>query len=122
MDYLNQRQRIISQNIANADTPNYRPQDLKEVDFGRVLENVTKSTRNVSLEATDGKHLPTPNEVPDPRAAKQKETYEVAPAGNSVIMEEQLIKAGDTVMNYNLMSNLYQKQMGMLRTAIGGQQ
>ena len=49
----------------------------------------------------------------------QKETYEVAPSGNAVIIEEQLLKAGQNVMDYNLMVNVYQKQVSMLRTALG---
>jgi flagellar basal-body rod protein FlgB len=91
MDYLNMRQRIIAQNISNADTPKYRPQDLMPVNFGKVLQGVTaQGTQSVSLETTKSNHLPPPNEIPDAQERKQKETYEVAPVGNAVIMEEQL--------------------------------
>lgn len=121
MDYLNQRQRVISQNIANTDTPGYRPQDLVDADFSRVLKGVVDSKRsNVQMETTQRLHMPPPNEVQDPRSKKQKETYEVAPAGNSVIMEEQLINAGETVMQFNLMTNLYQKNVGLIRQSLGG--
>lgn len=118
MSYLNQRQRVISQNIANADTTGYRPQDLKEVDFGRVLKKVTDSQK-LQMETTSRLHLPPPNQVEDPREGKQRKVYEVAPDGNSVIMEEQLIKANRTAMDYNLMTNLYQKNIGMIRTSLG---
>ena len=40
MEYLSQRQNIISQNIANADTPGYQPKDLKPVDFGQTVKNI----------------------------------------------------------------------------------
>ncbi|MFK7840432.1 MAG: flagellar basal body rod protein FlgB [Bdellovibrionales bacterium] len=124
MDFLNQRQRVIAQNVSNADTPNYRPQDIQETDFTKVLKHITQSkdgAPSVFLETTNAGHMPTPNDtnVEDPR--KQKETYEVAPVGNSVIMEEQLLKAGRTVMDYNMMTNLLQKQTGMIRTALGRQ-
>ncbi|MDP7142886.1 MAG: flagellar basal body protein, partial [Alphaproteobacteria bacterium] len=49
MRYLNQRQTVISQNIANADTPNYKPQDLKPIDFGAVLESAQGKTKSVRL-------------------------------------------------------------------------
>lgn len=125
MDFLNQRQRVISQNVSNADTPNYRPQDIKETDFNKVLSGITQSkdgVPNVRLGTTNAGHMPTPGDVnvEDPR--KQKETYEVAPVGNAVIMEEQLLMAGRTVMDYNMMTNLLQKQTGMIRTALGRQQ
>lgn len=118
MGYLNQRQRVISQNIANADTVDYRPQDLKDVDFGRVLRKITESN-NIQLDTTNKGHMPPPNEIADPKEAKQRKTYEVAPDGNAVIMEEQMIKAGKTSLDYNLIASLYQKNMGMIRTALG---
>ena len=125
MDFLGQRQRVVSQNVSNADTPGYRPKDINKADFSKVLKNITdtsKAVPNVRMDTTNALHMPTPGDVgvDDPR--KQKETYEVAPVGNAVIMEEQLLKAGRTVMDYNLMTNLYQKNVGMIRTALGRQQ
>jgi flagellar basal-body rod protein FlgB len=120
MDYLNQRQRVLAQNISNADTPNYKPQDLTPVDFGDVLENVTKSSQsNVRLDRANTAHMPPPDHIDNPDERKQKKTYEIAPAGNAVIMEEQLIQSGRTVADYNLMTNIYQKNVGMIRTALG---
>jgi flagellar basal-body rod protein FlgB len=118
MDFLNMRQRLISQNIANSDTPGYKPQDLKPVDFGTVLKDVSES-KNVTLETTSAMHMPNPNAIENTQAKKQKHTYEVAPAGNAVIMEEQLIQGNQVMMDYNLMTNLYQKNIGMIRTALG---
>jgi flagellar basal-body rod protein FlgB len=118
MDYLNQRERIISQNVANADTPDYRPQDLKPVDFGTVLKSITGS-KNVALEATNPMHVGFQGKIAEPKSGKQKMVYEVAPDGNSVIMEEQMINANQIVMDYNLMSTLYQKNVGMIKTALG---
>ena len=123
MQYLNARQSVISQNIANADTPNYKPQDLRKVDFGAVLDNVSKNnagaTTNVRMKATSAGHIGAGGGEERTRSAKQKETYEVAPAGNAVVMEEQLLKAGKNATEYTLMSNLLQKQVGMLKIAIG---
>jgi len=120
MDFLNQRQRVVAQNIANADTPGYKPNDLVDVDFGKIVKDISNSNRmSVGMNTTNGKHLPPPNTVPDPREDEQKETYEVAPAGNAVIMEEQLIHSSQNVMDYTMMSNLYTKNLNMIRTALG---
>ncbi|MEM7650775.1 MAG: flagellar basal body rod protein FlgB [Pseudomonadota bacterium] len=121
MDYLNQRQRVISQNIANTDTPGYRPQDLEDADFSGILKGVTEGRGNVSLETTRGNHMTSGGDVRSPDEDEQKRTYEVAPAGNAVIMEEQLLSSGQTVMDYNLMTNLMQKNMGLIRISIGQQ-
>ncbi len=122
MEFLNQRQKVISGNVSNADTPNYRPQDIQDEDFSAILKDVIKSESPVApvrLDTTRGNHIPANGEVDLGDTRKQKHTYEVAPDGNSVIMEEQLIKAGRTMMDYNLMANLYQKQTGMIKTALG---
>jgi len=120
MDYLNHRQRLISQNIAHADTPNYRPQDLTPVDFGRVLDKaIGEKSKTVRLETTDKNHLPPAGELDPAKSQKQKKTYEVAPAGNAVVMEEQLIKSNQTIVDYNLITSLYQKNMGLIKTALG---
>jgi len=121
MNYLDQRQEVLSHNIANADTPGYRARELSEIDFGRVLDHVNQSNkvRNVRLETTQAGHMPPPNELEDARNQKQRITYEVAPAGNAVIIEEQMVKANQNTIDYNLLTNLMRKNVGMIRTALG---
>lgn len=120
MDYLDKRQGIIADNIANADTPNYQSKDLTKVDFGSVLKNVTDSKR-VRMETTNAGHLPGPNAVKNAKDQKDKVTYEVAPDKNAVILEEQMIKANETQMDYTLITNLMTKQSVMFRIALGRQ-
>jgi flagellar basal-body rod protein FlgB len=118
--YLNQRQSIISQNIANSDTPGYRPKDLVEVDFGQMVKKASEGgVKNVSIARTNEGHMTGGNDPIDPKSRKQRDMYEVAPAGNSVIIEEQLMDAGQNAADYNLMLNIMQKQVGMIRTALG---
>lgn len=118
MDYLDHRQRVVAQNVANADTPGYQARDLTEVDFGRVLAKATGDKR-IRTETTNEMHLPAHNEVEDGKNREQRYSYEVAPAGNGVILEEQMTKAARTTMDYNLMTSLYQKHVAMMRTALG---
>lgn len=123
MGYLNHRQSVISQNIANADTPGYVPNDLTKPDFGAVLERVDTAKRSgmagVSMAATESGHMRPGGERMDLEADEARATYEVAPAGNAVIIEEQLINAQKTMMDYNLMTSLYQKNVGLIKTALG---
>lgn len=119
MDYINQRQTLIAQNVANSDTPGYRPKDLKEYDFSSLVDTHSATGGNVKVATTDDQHMPNAEATFDPKSRKQRDMYEVAPAGNSVIIEEQLIKAGQNTMDYNLMLNVYQKQIGMIKTALG---
>lgn len=120
MGYLNQRQAQLAQNVANADTPGYIPQDLKEVDFSNIMQRALGGgMKKVSQAATHVRHMNNSEDVKDPRAREQREAYEVAPAGNAVVLEEQMIKAGRNAMDYNLMTSLYRKNVNMLRMAIG---
>ena len=118
MNYLSTRQGVIAQNIANADTPDYRPRDLTKVDFGAVLQEVTGS-KKVRMEKTASGHMLPGGDIDDPKNRKSRFMYEVAPDDNGVIIEEQMIKASQTTMDYNLMTNLMRKNVGMIQTALG---
>ena len=121
MQYLDQRQKVISQNIANADTPSYQPKDLTKLDFGTVLDKVSSqsSVPSVHLKATNSGHIDFGTGGKDSKVMKQKISYEVAPDKNGVIMEEQMVKANDVQMNYGLMLNLYKSNMDMMRSSLG---
>lgn len=121
MDYLSLRQSVLSQNIANADTPEYRPRDLTKVDFGAVLQEVTQD-KKIRVNRTNPDHMMPGGNIDDPKNRKSRMTYEVAPGDNAVIIEEQMIKATQTNMDYNLMTNLMRKNIGMIQTALGSGQ
>jgi flagellar basal-body rod protein FlgB len=118
MRYLDTRQQVLAQNIANADTPGYQSKDLTKVDFGAVLKNITK-TNAVRMETTNPMHMPSPNGINRTKEVKDRLTYEVAPDKNGVILEEQMVKAAQVQMDFNLLTNLRSKQSGMFKTALG---
>lgn len=119
MSWLGQRQAVLAQNIANANTPNYRSKELQKLEF----ESEMRTLQPVRMEATSGRHLNGTVTPPEYRVNKErlKDVYEVNPDGNSVVMEEQLMKVSETQMQYQLATNLYQKHMKMFRMALGGQ-
>ncbi|MDB5490847.1 MAG: Flagellar basal-body rod protein FlgB [Micavibrio sp.] len=120
MNYLDQRQKVISQNIANANTPDYKPKDLEKVDFSSALSSITGDTSTITPDMTNKMHL-SPNALPTDEAKSQqmKKTYDVTPTGNAVVMEEQMVKSTETMTDYNLMTAIYQKNVNMMRTALG---
>lgn len=121
MGYLNQRQGVISHNIANADTPGYRAQDIKKPDFSDVLRRAERQTAgqpSMALATSAAGHI-TPGSKSLAGPKDQRDVYEVTLSGNAVVLEEQMIKSQDTVMDYNLMTSLYQKNVGMIITSLG---
>jgi flagellar basal-body rod protein FlgB len=117
LDWLTQRQQVLAQNIANADTPHYRPNDVTEFTFERALGG----TKQLSPTRTVAGHMSgaARDRDIDVRKDRPKHNYEVAPDGNAVIMEEQMTKIADTGINYQMVTNLYRKHVGMLRSVIG---
>lgn len=116
MDWLSKRQQVLSQNIANSDTPGYGPKDLKQLKFHDLLRPQMKRS---TLQKTSSMHIEAMHKNPKYRNDSKKETYETAPAGNSVILEEQLTKVSETQANHRLASNIYTKQVAMLKLALG---
>jgi flagellar basal-body rod protein FlgB len=119
MSYLAERQKVISQNVANADTAGYMAQDLRKVDFSKMVSNISKNKMHVSMDTSNPLHQLSPDQSPNPKAAKNKSPYEVKPDGNSVVLEEQMVKASDVQMNYSLMVNLYRDSADMIKTSLG---
>ncbi len=117
MDWLSQRQQVLAQNVANADTPQYVPRDLDEAEFGRILRN---QLRPVDPTTTQAAHLQGTAQRGGPaNSTRQNDPYETSPSGNAVIIEEQLINVTKTQSDYQMIVNLYRKHMDMVRTALG---
>ena len=120
MDWLGQRQTVLAQNVANADTPHYKPQDLTERSFLQAVRS--SSSSRGAPEKTHALHIDTAmGPQRDPRQREQKERYETAPSGNAVVLEEQLVKVQETQMQYAALTSLYSKQMSFFRLALTGQ-
>jgi flagellar basal-body rod protein FlgB len=116
MGWLGTREKVLAENIANADTPGYQPKDVVPLDFEQHL----KKLMPVEPKRTDPKHLMGTIPAADPvDSKKEKKPYETAPAGNSVVLEEQMMKLSQTQADYNTVVNLYSKNVEMLKTAIG---
>lgn len=114
--WLTQRQSVLAQNIANANTPGYKPEDLKPFTFRDAL----KDEGGMEMSRTDASHLaPTRSTEPD-KARRQKDPYETKPDGNAVVLEEQMKKIGDTTNDYDAVLSLYKKQLSMLQSVVRG--
>ncbi|MDA0262199.1 MAG: flagellar basal body rod protein FlgB [Proteobacteria bacterium] len=116
MDWLTQRQRVLAENIANADTPGYVPKDLKPIDFSR---QVAAAERKLKVASTRSGHIRPKISNAQFRSNEQRDPYEVAPAGNAVVLEEQMIKVAETQIDYQLMTSIYKKNLGFFKMALG---
>ncbi len=125
MGWLNQRQEVISQNVANADTPKYTSHDVKAFDFRaelRRLENKRGGVPKVSMAVTDPKHIAgaARGAGQDFQVGEDRSPYETAPDGNQVVLEEQMVRMNETQANHNTMTQLYRKHMAMFKSVARG--
>jgi flagellar basal-body rod protein FlgB len=113
--WLEARQRVLSQNIAHADTPGYRPRDLRP--FAAVLAG---QAGGVGLARTDPLHLAAARgAAADPAARPDRRTAERARNGNAVALDTQALKVADTDSAHGLALGLHRRTMAMFRTALG---
>ena len=111
--HLGERQRLISQNVANSDTPGFMARDLKApTDFAEAM----RTGGGLKMVATNARHITPPGQAAsfDSLNAPDSET---TLDGNSVVVEEQMLKMAESRMAYDAAIGFYQKSMQMIRMA-----
>lgn len=107
------RQGLIAENVAQADTPGYRARDLP--DFAATLEEgpgfSARATRAGHMALSEG----DPRFQPRKSAAFGAET----PNGNSVSLEDQMLRGAELRQSHDLALGVYRKTMDILRSSIG---
>ena len=110
LQFLAARTSVLSENVANADTPGYVARDLNAPDFGK---------RIASLKVSDPRHLQASGLGAAPRAHAAPDG-EASLNGNEVSIETQMMKLSETRMDYQLASTVYRKGLELLRLAARG--
>jgi flagellar basal-body rod protein FlgB len=120
LQWLGQRQEVLAHNVANADTPKFRPSDLQPFSFRMAMGQESK----MRPATTQAGHVTgtRPRGGQDVPVRTDRNFYETSPDGNQVVVEQQMMKIADTGVNYNLVTNLYRRQMGMFKMVLGRSQ
>lgn len=117
MHWHQTRQRVLAENVANADTPKYLARDLTEFSTKQPLQ--LAGSDGLSTSKTHSSHLQGKTSiVRDAFTTKKVDGFEVTPEGNAVVLEEQMMKVTANQMDYQAVSTLYSKGMGLIKTAI----
>ena len=114
LSWLGSRQQVTSENIANADTPGYRARDVD------AFEDLLKRSAPLrGLETTNGKHISS-GDVGGVRVREDRVPWEESIDGNSVVLEQQVMRASETADSYRLAADLYRKGHDLLTLAATG--
>jgi flagellar basal-body rod protein FlgB len=120
MTWLNQRQGLLTQNVANSDTPGYSARDLKPLDFSQELSMASNPMQSAGqLLTTDPHHIALSSSSNSDFQSIATADAEGGPNGNTVSLEQEMIKVADNQAQFQAATNLYGKAMTMMKTAIG---
>ncbi len=116
MRWLGARQAVVSENIANSDTPDYKAKEVSP--FSAMVEN---SGGAGGMRITNAKHIQgTSGSMDGVRVDVDKTAWEQSIDGNTVALEQQTIKAAEISGNYQLAAQLYRKGHDLLTLAVTG--
>jgi flagellar basal-body rod protein FlgB len=115
------RQKVLAENVANADTPHFRASDLRPLDFGAELRSAaagTGATPQLAAAITSPLDVgfSTQGDSYDPVVDTTAPDREIN--GNTVSLEDELMQVSETASDYQLMTNLYKKQINLFTDAL----
>ncbi len=117
MQWHQERQRVLSENVSNSDTPNFKPRDLVEPKFN-AAGAPTGAMGSLAMMRTSTSHI-VPAGAADSFDQNRNAGFETRPAGNAVNLEDEMLKVSANQMDYAAVTSLYSKSMQLLKIAIG---
>ena len=120
MQWHQERQRVLAENISNANSPNFKPRDLVEPKFDNKGSSVAGTMGSLTMMRTSSSHMSVSGGGGQSfNGDGGKSGFLTRPAGNSVNLEDQMLKVSANQMDYAAATSLYSRSLGLLKTAIG---
>lgn len=107
------RQAVIAQNIANADTPGYRPMDVPP------FQDLVATDNRTGQRATRSGHINASRDAATPPIIAVSASGQDSPNGNGVSLEEQMLNAVNVKRQHDRALAIYKFTLGVLRTSLG---
>ncbi len=117
MQWHQQRQNVLAENVSNANTPNFKPRDLVEPKFDETGANAGQAG-SLPMLRTSQAHISTSGAEPT-FDQNRRVGFQTRPAGNAVSLEEEMLKASANQMDYAAATSLYSKSLHLLKMAVG---
>jgi flagellar basal-body rod protein FlgB len=116
MQWHQERQRVLAENISNSDTPNFKPRDLVEPKFNGGGASAAPFA-SLAMMRTSASHIAPSGG--GSFAQNAKAGTDSRPTGNAVNLEDEMLKVSANQMDYAAATSLYSRSLGLLKTAIG---
>lgn len=114
MEWHQERQQVLAQNVANADTSDYQAKDLAPLDFEQQL-----SATSVTLATTEPGHISGGGGSGSQFSTDSSGRYEVRPRGNTVTHEDEMMKVASNQMDFEAVASLYTRSLALIKLAVG---
>ncbi len=112
MDGLSYRRNVISQNVANVDTPGYK---ALELNFEGELLRSLSSTPRLSMTLTHTDHQLSDGDASAPFTAKLRSGGTDRADGNNVDIDQELVEMTETGIRYSALSTAVSKKLSLLK-------
>jgi len=115
MQWHQERQRLLAENVANTDTAGFRPRDLAPP----KLESPQPATGALALARSSHAHLASASGTTPQFQLDRRGSFDVRPTGNGVNLEDEMLKVAANAMDYQAATALYTRGLGLIKTALG---
>lgn len=132
MRWHQDRQKILAENVANAETPGYRARDLRMPSFQSLVRGggsasglaqavgaTPVATAMAGTSQTGSRHIPLTTASTSQFDVRRDAGVTTTPDGNRVNLEDEMMKVAQNQLDYQAVAGLYQRSLGLIRTAIG---
>ncbi len=119
LQWSQERQHVLAENVANADTPDYRARDLRPLKFEAPTELAAAPVASVALDRTETGHIAGLGGAASPFRVQNDSKYETHPTGNAVNLEQEMMKVAANQMDYQAVTALYARSLNLIKTALG---
>lgn len=111
--WLGARQAVIASNVANVHTPGYKAMEM------RAFEDTLARTK-LTLSATSARHLGATDAPVTDGAKREAASWDTVYSGNSVNLEQQMLKAGEVTRANSLNVSLVKAFHRMYLSSVKG--
>ena len=115
LQWYEARQKILATNVSNANTPGFKPLDLRQPTSASTL---SAGSQGMRMEQTSPLHLASLDGSDGVEIVRESRS-ETGSSGNGVSVEDEMMKVAQNQSDYQLAAGLYQKSLAMLKTAVG---
>jgi flagellar basal-body rod protein FlgB len=118
LEWSQARQRVLAENVANADTPGFKPNDLAPLKFPDPQDGAPEPVAGLRLATTEPGHIGGSGGGSS-QFPESKGSYQIHPTGNAVNMEDEMMKVASNQMDYEAVTAVYTRSINLLKMALG---